>query len=207
LGEVAPAGARAAALERGHELLRDDHRLRICQHVEALVPEQDRDGSSDGCGDHGVADVDVDAELDSRSREARLEHGAYARVHVIVADGLRGDRVEQEHHAVLDVHRRDLDDQVLDCRGFVIGPQGQQVHVAGGPAQIEGREQQPALQHEPLVVSRADEAAEEALEDVELEQLGGGPLLRPGEALEREVAGTGEVGVGGFRRHERIRRA
>ncbi len=107
----------------------------------------------------------------------------------------------------LDLDRRDLHDQALDGLGVVVGAQGQEVHVAGGTAQVEGRQEQPSLEHEPLVMLRADEAAQEALEDVELEQLGGGPLLRARQPLQRELGGARGVGVRGFRRHERILRA
>jgi len=53
----------------------------------------------------------------------------------------------------LDLDRRDLHDQALDGLGVVVGAQGQEVHVAGGTAQVEGRQEQPSLEHEPLVMS------------------------------------------------------
>lgn len=170
-------------------------------------PKESGDRGSGRPGDHGVADVDIDAARDPSGSQARLEHGADAGIHVTVANASGGDRVGQEHHAVLDLDRCDLDDEALDGLGVVVGAQGQEVDVARRAAQIEGRQEQPALEHEPLVMSRADDAAQEALEDVELEQLGSGALFRAREALQREVGGAGEVGVGGLRFHKRILRA
>jgi hypothetical protein len=83
----------------------------------------------------------------------RLEHGADAGVHVTVADGCGGGRIGREHHAVLDLDRRDLDDESLYGLGVVVGVQGQEVDVAGGAAQLEGRQEQSSFEHEPLVMS------------------------------------------------------
>jgi hypothetical protein len=151
--EVAPPRARAPTLQRRDQLLRDDHGLRVGQHVDALAAEESGDRGSGRSGDHGVADVDVDAERDPCGREARLEQGADAGIHLTIADGSGGDRVGQQHHAVLDFDRRDLDDEALDSFGIVVGVQGQEVNVTRGAAQIEGRQEQPSLEHEPLDLS------------------------------------------------------
>lgn len=97
---------------------------------------------------------------------------------LFVADQHRGSAVYVEHDSVVQISAGDLTDRAADDVHIVVEGLGLQVHVSRRTTLVESGEQDAALQHKPISATGLGQPGQEALQDVELEQLVHGPPIR-----------------------------
>jgi hypothetical protein len=108
--EVSPAGVRLAALKGSHDLLRDNHRQRVAEHVDRLLADLDQPRQVDlgWRRPDRIAEVDIDPDRQSRLAQSGCKSNAYAGVSIVFADRVTADLVQVEDQPVADVDRSHL---------------------------------------------------------------------------------------------------
>ncbi len=150
--EVAPAGVGRTALNRGDELLRDDHLDRVAEHVDGAA-EDPWHGDRLRCGLDRIAHVDVDVEAHPCARERGWQRDPRSRVaRALLANRLGARHVRRDGETVVDLDGRDLDDRLGDGLDRVIELETGEVHVTGGATLVEGGEEDTSLEDESLAV-------------------------------------------------------
>lgn len=94
------------ALDRGHDLLGEDHFDWVAKQHYGFLIEEARQRNFDRCRPYRIADVHIDVECLPCSRQQRQQPNAYASVDFLFADrlGFHGCQVESE--AIVDVGRQ-----------------------------------------------------------------------------------------------------
>ena len=152
--EVTHARVRSSQFDRGDDFLRE-HRLdRVAQDADrrSVRPQRRQLDGLRGWSD-GVAEVDVEPQLDLCCREPCRHRHPHAGIQRVIPNHRSGDRVGQELHAVVRVFDRgDLSHAASD--GLFVGGHvaREGVGVDRGTAGAERSQQHPALQDEVLGV-------------------------------------------------------
>lgn len=144
------AGVEIAERDGGGELLGDDGGERVTEELEAVRGELLRVVDDLRPGSDGVAETDVQLELETRTGD-RCGHGQpYAVILVLLSDGYGSERGGVVCHAVVDLSGGDRGDSADDL-GFLAGEgAAKDVDVTGHPAGAELGEQKAALEDEVL---------------------------------------------------------
>lgn len=162
---VAPAGAGDAAFEDGDALLGDrglrgiaEQHDRIAQHpVDAYLSGSGHDRVSGGDVSRGGALPRFDPHADPYSLGGVVG---------LLADLPHADRVQIEHHPVVNVDRSDVTDHRDEVLGGDLCAHGVRVGVLRRATHPVGGQQDPAFEHEVLGVDRAGEPVQERLQGV-----------------------------------------
>lgn len=176
-----------------HDLLRVHH-LQGVSAQDDLAAEQPRQAHIPRCGADRVAHVRVNMEVRARCRQLCRHRHSNAAIDRLVSYRFGGRGLNVEDDPVVECDRGDLARRRAGRPRVVLECLCLQVDVACWSALVEGRQQDSALQHEPLGESRARQPGEERLQDVELQQLVDGALALARELTQVEVCATGCAG-------------
>jgi hypothetical protein len=123
VGEVAPAGVDGASLQRGHDLLGQDHAQRVSGHCDHPA-EQARDVHQSRNRPHRVTDIDIDVEPQPGCRQRAAHRDANPGVPIFFPNRLRLGTDCVVGQAVVDLDRGDLTDEIEDGGCVVSDPVG-----------------------------------------------------------------------------------